>query len=136
MELSTAAKVLLVGGMLNLLFAFVMGFVLSRVRLKDPAAEHAWILQGHRSALWEGFMLLGLIFAVEFSTLSSGLETLGSVLLVIASALSEGSAIANHVQGVPDQFVQRRTGYNLAATNATLAAIGLVILFVGVVKAL
>ena len=136
MELSAAAKILLVGGMLNLLFAFVMGFVLSRVRLKDPTAEHSWLLQSHRNGLWEGFLLLGLIFAVEFSTLSTGLETLAVLLLVIASALSDGSAIANIVQGIPDQFAQRRTGYYLAATNATLAAVGLVIVFVGVLKAL
>ena len=122
--------------MLNLLFAFAIGFVLSRVRLKDPTADHAWLLQAHRVSLWEGFMLLALIFAVEFSTLSSGLEALAAWLLVVAAALQASSAIANLVQGIPDQFAQRRAGYYLAATNAVLGAIGLVILSVGVLKAL
>jgi hypothetical protein len=136
MILSGASKILLVGGMLNLLFAFGIGFVLSRVRLKDPTAEHGWLLQAHRVSLWEGFMLLGLIFAVEFSTLSQGVENLSAWLLVAASALQASSTIANLVQDVPDQFAQRRAGYYLAAANAVFGSVGLVILFVGVLKAL
>jgi len=136
MHFTNAEKVLVVGGTLSLVFSFVMGFILSRARLKDPSADHAWLLQAHRVALWEGFMLLGLVFAVELSTLSQGLETLAAWLLVTAAALQAASAIANLVQGVPDQFVERRLGYQLAATNAVLGAIGLVILLVGVFKGL
>ena len=136
MSFTTAEKVLIVGGTLNLALAFALGFVLSRVRLKDPAAEHGWLLQAHRVALWEGFMLLGLVFAVALSPLSPAWETLAASLLVVASALQAGSAIANLVQGIPDQFAERRLGYQLAATNAVLGAAGLVILLVGVFKGL
>jgi hypothetical protein len=136
MHFTSAEKVLIVGGTLNLVFAFAMGFILSRARLKTPSADHGWLLQAHRVALWEGFMLLGLVFAVELSTLSRGLETLAAWLLVAAAALQAASAIANLVQGIPDQFVERRLGYQLAATNAVLGAIGLVILLVGVFKGL
>ena len=136
MSFSTADKILIVGGTLSLLFAFVMGFILSRARLTDPAADHALILQSHRAALWEGFMLLGLVFAVELSTLSRGLETLAASLLVAAAAASAGSGLANIAQRVPDQFAERRLGYQLAAVNAVLAVIGLVILIIGVIKGL
>jgi len=136
MHFTNAEKVLIVGGTLSLIFSFAMGFILSRARLKDPSADHSWLLQAHRVALWEGFMLLGLVFAVELSTLSQGLETLAAWLLVAAAALQAASAIANLVQGIPDQFVERRLGYKLAATNAVLATIGLVILLVGVFKGL
>ena len=136
MHFTAAEKVLIVGGTLSLVFSFAMGFILSRARLKEPSADHAWLLQAHRVALWEGFMLLGLVFAVELSTLSQGLETLAAWLLVAAAALQAASAIANLVQGIPDQFVERRLGYQLAATNAVLGAIGLVILLVGVFKGL
>jgi hypothetical protein len=136
MGFTTAEKVLIVGGTLNLALAFALGFVLSRVRLKDPAAEHGWLLQAHRVALWEGFMLLGLVFAVALSPLSPAWETLAASLLVAAAALQAASAIANLVQGVPDQFAERRLGYQLAATNAVLGAAGLVILLVGVFKGL
>lgn len=136
MHFTNAEKVLVVGGVLSLVFSFVMGFILSRARLKNPSADHAWLLQAHRVALWEGFMLLGLVFAVELSTLSQGVETLAAWLLVAAAALQAGSAIANLVQGIPDQFVERRLGYQLAAANAVLGAIGLVMLLVGVFKGL
>lgn len=136
MHFTSAEKVLIVGGTLNLVFAFAMGFILSRARLKTPSADHGWLLQAHRVALWEGFMLLGLVFAVELSTLSRGLETLAAWLLVAAAALQAASAIANLVQGIPDQFVERRLGYQLAAANAVIGAIGLVILLVGVFKGL
>ena len=72
MGFTTAEKVLIVGGTLSLAFSFVIGFILSRARLKDPSADHAWLLQAHRVALWEGFMLLGLVFAVALSSLSPG----------------------------------------------------------------
>jgi len=136
MHFTTAEKVLIVGGTLSLVFSFVMGFVLSRARLKDPSADHTWLLQAHRVALWEGFMLLGLVFAVELSNLSQGLETLAASLLVAAAALQAASAIANLVQGIPDQFVERRLGYQLAAANAVLGAVGLVVVLVGVFKGL
>ena len=136
MGFTTAEKVLIVGGTLSLAFSFVIGFILSRARLKDPSADHAWLLQAHRVALWEGFMLLGLVFAVALSPLSAAWETLAASLLVAAAALQAASAIANLVQGIPDQFVQRRLGYQLAATNAVLGAAGLVILLVGVFKGL
>ena len=61
---------------------------------------------------------LGLVFAVALSSLSPGLETLAASLLVGAAVLQAASAIANLVQGIPDQFVQRRLGYQLAAANA------------------
>ena len=136
MHFTNAEKVLIVGGVLSLVFSFVMGFILSRARLKEPAADHAWLLQAHRVALWEGFMMLGLVFAVELSTLSQAWETLAAWLLVAAAALQAASAIANLVQGIPDQFVERRLGYRLAAANAVLGAVGLVILLVGVFKGL
>jgi hypothetical protein len=136
MTFTTAEKILIVGGVGNLAVSFVIGFVLSRARLRDPAAPHAWLLQAHRVALWEGFMLLGLVFAARLSPLSSGWEILAASLLVAASALQEASAIANLVQGIPDQFAQRKLGYQLAATNAVLGAVGLVILIVGVLKGL
>lgn len=131
-----AMKILIVGGTLSLAFSFVIGFILSRARLKDPSADHAWLLQAHRVALWEGFMLLGLVFAVALSPLSAGWETLAASLLVAAAALQAASAIANLVQKIPDQFVERRLGYQLAALNAVLGAIGLAILLVGVFKGL
>ncbi len=132
------AKILIVGGTLSLATAFVLGFVLTRKRLTLPDVPQVLLLQAHRVALWEGFMLLGLTFAVILSPLSNRWEIGAAVLLVTATALSVGSTVANWVMRVENQFVTGPSplGYYLAATNATLASIGLVILIVGVFRGL
>jgi hypothetical protein len=132
----TGAKILIVGGVLSLAAAYVFGFIMTRLRLKNPGVPQTLILQSHRDALWEGFMLLGLSLAVQLSDLSSGLETLAASLIVAAAALSIGSTVVNWRQGQSDMFVAKSPGYYLAAINATLAAIGLAILIVGVFKGL
>ena len=138
-SVETAAKVLIVGGTLNLAAAFILGFVFSNVLLKRAPAdleEPPYLRTAHSAALWEGFMLLGLVFAVELSPLSSTLETLAAWLLVAASALQVASSVVNWRQGVKDQFVNKPIGFVFATVNAVLASIGLLILVVGVFKGL
>jgi hypothetical protein len=81
-------------------------------------------------------MLLGLVFAVELSPLSSGLETIAAWLLVAASVLQVASSVVNWRQGVRDQFATKPIGFVFATVNAILASIGLVVLLVGVFKGL
>lgn len=133
----TAAKILVIGGLFSLVFAFIMGFVLSRVRLKDHTVEQTRLLGVHVVALWEGFMLLGLVWAVALSNLSSGVETLAAVLLVAGGALQLASNFLAWAKGLVDLFAPPRgIVYVLAATNAALAFTGLLILVFGAVKAL
>ena len=134
----TAAKILILGGTLSLAVAFALGFILTNRRLTHPGEPQDLLLQAHRDALWEGFMLLGLTFAVLLSTLGNGLEILAAVLLVTAAALSIGSTVTNWRMSVPDQFARgpKPLGYYLAAINASLASLGLLILIVGVFKGL
>ena len=136
--METAAKILILGGTLSLAAAFTLGFILTNRRLKSPGESQDLLLQAHRDALWEGFMLLGLSLAAILSPLSSGWEILAAVLIVSAAALSVGSTVANWRMGVQDQFAvgPKPLGYYLAAINATLASIGLLILIVGVFKGL
>ena len=49
--METAAKVLIVGGVLNLALAFVLGFILSNSRLKEPAKPQHYLnlLVGRRA---------------------------------------------------------------------------------------
>ncbi len=135
--MDTAAKVLILGGLGSLLFSFVMAFVLSQERLKDPAADRALLLQVHRVSLWEGFMLLGLVWAVALSDLSSGWETLAAVLLVAAAALQLASNTMGWRANNTNLFAPPRgLTYQMAAANAVLAMIGLVILTIGVIGGL
>jgi len=135
-QLPTAAKILIAGGTLNLALAFVLGFILSNKRLRTPEADPGYLALAHRVSLMEGFMLLGLTFAVLLSPLSSGLETVGASLLVASSAFQDGSSIVNWLQGVRDEFAERSPGLTLATINALLAVAGLTILLVGVIRGL
>jgi hypothetical protein len=134
---NTAAKILILGGLGSLLYAFTFGFILSRVRLTDPDAEQVRLTQVHMVALFEGFMLLGLVFAVALSDLSSGLESLAAALLVAAGALQLASNTVAWRQKMVNLFAPPRgITYQLAAVNATLAMIGLVILTIGALRGL
>jgi len=133
---SAAAKVLIVGGTLNLALAFAMGFVLSQARLRGPRESTLHLLQVHRVALWEGFMLLGLTFAVNLSPLSAAVNTLAAALLVASSLFQDASSILNWVQRVDDEFAQRSQGFSLAVINALLGSVGLAILIYGVFRGL
>jgi hypothetical protein len=135
--MDTAAKILILGGLGSLLYSFAFGFVLSRARLADPEAEQIRLTQVHVVSLWEGFMLLGLVFAVQLSDLSSGWEALAAALLVAAGALQlAANTIAWRTRLVNLFAPPHGAPYQLAATNAVLATIGLVILIIGAIGAL
>ena len=133
----TAAKILIIGGLASLLFAFIMGFVLSRFRLADPMADQTRLLQVHVVSLWEGFMLLGLVWVVALSDLSSGWETLAALLLIAGGALQLASNFLAWRKRMENLFAPPLgLVYVLAAANATLATIGLVILTIGSLRGL
>jgi len=132
-----AAKILILGGLGSLLFSFTMAFVLAQERTKDPEADYARLLQVHVVSLWEGFMLLGLVWAVALSDLSTGLETVAALLLVAAAALQFSATVMAWRNKVTNLFAPPRgLMYQLAATNAVLAMAGLLILIVGALKGL
>ncbi len=135
--MDTAAKILILGGLGSLLYAFTFGFILSRVRLSNPEAEQVRLTQVHVVALWEGFMLLGLVFAVGLSDLSAGLETVAAVLLVAAGVLQLMANTLAWRQRLVNLFAPPRgITYQLAAANAVLAMIGLLIITVGALRGL
>lgn len=133
----TAAKILVIGGLISLLYAFVMGFVLAQARGKDHTKEQTRLLGVHVVALWEGFMLLGLVWGVGLSDLSSGVETLAALLLIGGGALQLLSNTLAWTQNLADLFAPPRgIVYTMAAGNAVLQVAGLAIITVGAIKAL
>jgi hypothetical protein len=132
-----AAKILIIGGLGSLLFSFVMAFVLAQARTADPEADQSLLLQVHRVSLWEGFMLLGLVWAVALSDLATGLETVAALLLVGAAVLQLISNTMSWRANNTNLFAPPRgLMYQMAAVNAVLAMIGLVILTIGALKGL
>src|SRR5205823_2963361 len=81
-SMSAAAKILTVGGLLSLALAFAYGFRMAALRTGTPESPQPLLLQAHRSALWEGFMLLGLNWAVVLSGFGSGPNIAAAALVV------------------------------------------------------
>jgi hypothetical protein len=129
-----AVKVLVVGGVLNLVLSFALGWVLSMKRLREPIAKHHWLLVAHTVSLQEGTMLLGLAFAMTFARLPGTAAAIGAWLMVAASAFQDFSGIVNWLRRTGDQFAEKSTGWRLASVNAVLNSAGLAIVAVGVVR--
>jgi hypothetical protein len=133
---SLALRILVVGGVANVVLSFLLGWILSTRRLRGPMEPHRWLLVAHEVSLQEGLLLLGLGFALSFARLGDSTATLGAVLLVAASAFQDFSGIVNWLRGTGDQFAEKSTGWALASVNAVLNTAGLAIVAFGVVRGL
>ena len=129
-----AVRVLILGGVLNLVLSFGLGWVLSAKRMKEPIAKHHWLLVAHTVSLQEGLMLLALSWAVMFAELSTTVAATGAWLLVLASVFQDLSGVANWLTRTDDQFAAKSTGWLLASINAVLNTVGLAIIAYGVVR--
>ena len=123
--LTPAARILVVGGVANLMLSFLLGWVLAGRRMKGPVEPDRWLLVAHEVSLQEGLMLLGLAFALGFARLSPGWASASAWLLVTASVLQDFSGIVNWLRGTRDQFAERSTGWVLATMNAVFNTSGL-----------
>lgn len=133
--METAAKILVLGGVLNLAYGFFTGLLLSNVRRTSPEAPRYLVL-AHLGPLMQGAILLGLAFAVALSDLPATLETLAASLLVANSvALAAGDTL-NWRGGVRDAFAERPAGFYLDSTGAILFGAGLLIVIIGVLRGL
>jgi hypothetical protein len=130
----TAAKILIVGGLANLLFAFVFEFIVSRAQLVSDDGEEVAALDGHVGSLWEGVMLLALVFAVTLSPLRQRIEAGAAGIIVIGSILQAAAIVIAWRNGTGSPFAARGAAYQLAAINTLLAVAGLAVLTVGVLK--
>ena len=131
-----AIKILVLGGVGNLVLSFVLGWVLSAQRLKGPMEPHRWLLVAHEVSLQEGLLLLGCAVALNYATLSSTMASAGAALLVAASVFQDFSGIINWLRRTGDQFAERSTGWKLASVNAVLNTAGLAIVAYGVCRGL
>lgn len=131
-----AVRVLLLGGVANLVLSFALGWLLSMKRMKEPAARHHWLLVAHTVSLQEGLLLVALSWAIGFAALSSTTAAVGAWLLVVASLFQDASGIANWLTRTDDQFAARSSGWVLASINAVLNTAGLAIVSCGVVRGL
>lgn len=132
LEVTGASRVLVGGGVANLVLSFLLGWVLSAKRVKGPMEPHRWLLVAHEVSLQEGLLLLGVAVAIAYARLSPGVAELAAWLLVVASFFQDASGIANWLRGIGDQFAQKSAGWVLATINAIVNSVGLGIVAYGV----
>jgi hypothetical protein len=135
-SVASAVRVLVVGGVANLVLSFLLGWLLSARRMHAPIESHRWLLTAHEVSLQEGLMLLGLAFALGFARLPAGWSLAAAWLLVVASFLQDFSGVVNWLRGTGDQFAERSAGWVLASLNAVTNTAGLLIVAGGVLRGL
>jgi hypothetical protein len=135
--MDVAEKILITGGVLLLLFAFVTGFLLSRVRGTEPVGPKYLILS-HMEPLMQGTLMLALVWAVRLSDLDGRLEGLAASLMVAAASIQGSKELLNYYQGIQDEFATRPRpiGWYAARIQAPMASVGLIIFVVGVLRGL
>ena len=131
--MDTASKVLVVGGLLNLMYGFLTGFPAALIRRRQPEMPRH-LRFAHIGPLMQGPMLLGLVFAVQLSDLSNGLETVAAWLLAVgAGVLALGDTLL-WLRGTTDSFAERPPPFGAVLTGgaSVVETVGLGILLVGV----
>jgi hypothetical protein len=130
-----AAKVLIVGGMLNLAYAAITGLLISRVRTASPTVPRHLTL-AHVGPLMQGSMLLALVIAFSLSTLPNGLEGFTAWLFVAGSLLVAAGDTLLWLDKTVDSFADRPVGFYLQASGGPLIAVAIAITLIGVLKGL
>src|SRR5262249_39180361 len=136
--MTTAEKVLIVGGVLNLTYGVLLGYPIIVTRSKGASVTPRYLMAAHLGTLLHAAVLLGLVLAVQLSTLGTGWETVAAWLLVVSSALVAAKDTLNWLTGVKDEFNERaaRRFAPLGALAALGETVGVVIFLVGVFMAL
>jgi len=134
-NMETAAKVLIVGGMLNLSYGAITGLFLTSVRSRSAEAPRHLTL-AHIGPFMQGPMLLGLSVATTLSDLAGGIETLAAWLLVAGSAGIAGGDTLHWLNETKDGFAERTIGFYLQAAGGTFTSLGIFIFLIGVLKGL
>jgi hypothetical protein len=133
--MSTAEKVLILGGVLNLAVGALLGFAIVAARTKGAPATPRYLLAAHIGTLLHAAVLLGLVWAVRLSTLGANWESLAAWLIVVSSALVAAKDTLNWLTGIQDEFREKAKTAALGGLAALGESIGIGILVVGVVQA-
>ncbi len=116
-------------------YGFVLGVPLAASRMKTPqASKH--LVTTHLSAIIQGAVHLGLAFAVGFADLATGWAVAAAWLIVAGSGFEIGGGTINWLSGTDDQFAEKSLGFRFNSLVGPPAIIGIVIVGLGVVRAI
>jgi hypothetical protein len=134
--METAAKILILGGVSSIAVSFVLGYVLSSSRLKEPEKPQPYLLLSHKNALWEGFLMLGLVWAVQLAQMKESTKVIAASLIVAAAVFQVGGSTVAWLMGTRDEFAERSISFYIVTINALMVTVGLGVLLFGVVRTL
>jgi hypothetical protein len=133
--METAAKVLIVGGVLNLAYGVFTGLIITNLRRRSPDVPR-FLTLAHIGPFMQGPMLLGLALATGLSSLAGGLETAAAWLLVAGSAGIAAGDTLNWLGKVGDAFAERPIGFFSQAAGGAATGFGVLIFVIGVLRGL
>lgn len=123
--MSTASKILIVAGMLNLVIGALSGIPMALVRQRGAAEVPKYLTLVHIGGLMHGPLLLGVAFALSISTLSPWVATAAALTLAIASGLLVLKDTINWRQGIHDEFAEQSLGLRIGKVFGPLHVVGL-----------
>ncbi|MEZ4865828.1 MAG: hypothetical protein R3C14_31230 [Caldilineaceae bacterium] len=131
--MTIAEQILVLGGVLNLVYGFITGFMVAMIRQKQSEAPK-YLMFAHIGPLMQGAMLLGLVFAVQMSNLSTGTEAVAAALLSGGAFLLAAKDTINWWQSISDEFHEKPVlGLVLGILSVFASSVGLLILLIGVI---
>jgi hypothetical protein len=134
--MDTASKLLILGGVLNLLYGLLTGIPAGMIRQKQPTYSK-YLRFVHIGALMWGPLLMSLSLALALSPLDAGIETLAAALMVAASILLDAKDTLNWRMGIQDEFAEKaRLPLALGGLSSIASLMGILIILVGVLQGL
>lgn len=128
-----AAKILILGGVLNIAYGLLTGIPAGIIRQNSPTYSK-YLRFAHIGALMWGPILISLALAIELSTLDEGLELLAVWFMVGASVLLNAKDTLNWLQGIKDEFAEKpRLPLALGGLSAVGSLLGMTIIIIGVI---
>ncbi|MDR3033514.1 MAG: hypothetical protein LBV78_10475 [Kitasatospora sp.] len=136
MGVTSAEKVLIAGGVLNLAYGVLLGYPLTMTRVKGATAAPRYLMAAHLGTLLHAAVLLGLAWAARLSALGAGWLDVAAWLVVVSSALVAAKDTLNWLTGVQDEFTEKAKTTLLGGLAALGEPIGIIIFVFGVLQAL
>ncbi|NUS45352.1 MAG: hypothetical protein HOQ24_16890 [Mycobacteriaceae bacterium] len=135
--MTTAERVLTIGGVLTLGYGALLGIPMTALRMRsgNPPTPR-YLTVAHVGAVVQGVVLLSLVWAARMSTLSSWWETTAAWLLVASGIFIAAKDTINWLTGVSDEFVEKAPTGPLGFAGAVTLLTGLGIFAVGVFAAI
>lgn len=133
--MNSATQILIVSGLILLMYGFLLGIPMALAREKASRAPR-YLIAAHLAALIQGGMLLALTIAIDFSALSSWIETVIATIFACGVALFDLGLTLNWLQSIEDAFAERSLGYKISSAGTPLVLISAGVLLYGVLTAL